>query len=145
MKILGVDPGKTTGLALIEIVDRVPHIRWMDESRDVTGLDYKDKIQLVDVVVMENFLVRPNKAKRGAFDWSDMVAPRVIGAVTSLAAQFDTKLVIQEPSIKPVGYGYSNLNYVKGKQGQHVSDAVAHAVYYGVKQRLCLPVKPPTP
>lgn len=143
--ILGVDPGKRTGLGLIEVDDTKPYgrisLKTMRESLDVTCLDYLDLLQVADVIVVENFLIRPTKARTGSFDWDNMVAPRVIGAITSQAANLKKKIVLQEPSIKPVGYGWSNQHYVKGKKGQHIPDALAHAVYYAVRKLKAIPVK----
>lgn len=140
MIALGLDPGKTTGVALIEVIEKRPTILDIQETKDVTLLAIKHLFEKCDVVVCEDFLVRPHKAKAGAFDWNDMVAPRVIGAATLLAQMFEKKFVLQQPAIKPVGYGFSNQTYKKGKQGMHIQDAVAHAVFYLVKNHLAVPV-----
>lgn len=143
MLVLGIDPGKTTGLGLIEVEGKDIALKTMRESRDETCLDYLDLLRLTDVIVVENFLIRPDKARRGSFDWDNMVAPRVIGAITAQAQNLGKKIVLQEPSIKPVGYGWSNQRYVKGKKGQHIPDALAHAVYYAVRILKANPVKRP--
>ena len=131
--ILGVDPGKTTGLSLIEVIEKKITLKMVRESRDETAVDWLDLLQEADVVVLEDFLVRPKNARTGSFDWNDMVAPRVIGAVTALSQVLHKKLVKQQPSIKPIGFAWSNQRYVKGKKGTHVQDATAHAVYYAVR------------
>lgn len=140
MKLLCLDPGKTTGVAVLEINDKKPHPIYLDETKDVTLTDIAELFRAADLVVCENFLTRPNKARKGAFDWSDMVAPRVIGAATTLSKLYDVPLVLQSPAIKPTGYGFANLKYVRGKQGVHIQDAVAHGMYYAVKHQLCGPV-----
>jgi hypothetical protein len=133
VKILGIDPGKVTGLGMIEVDGKTIKLVSMRESKDVTCSDYLDLLQEADQIVLEGFLTRPKNARAGNFDWDDMVAPRVIGAVTALAHAFQKSLVIQQPAVKPVGYAWSNQRYVKGKKGQHVPDALAHAVYYAVR------------
>jgi len=140
MKILGCDPGKTTGLGMIEVDGKTIKLVSMRESKDVTCSDYLDLLQEADQIVLEGFLTRPKNARAGNFDWDDMVAPRVIGAVTALAHAFQKPLVIQQPAIKPVGYAWSNQRYVKGKKGQHVPDALAHAVYYAVSKLKATPL-----
>jgi hypothetical protein len=140
MKILGLDPGKTTGVALLELNEKALSLVYVNETKDETLLEIVDYIKQADYVICEEFLVRPNKAHGGAFDWSDMVAPRVIGAATSLAKQYGAQFVLQSPSIKPVGYGWSAMQYVKGKQKMHMQDAVCHAVYFSVKKLHALPL-----
>ena len=138
--VLGVDPGKTTGLGLIKVEGKKITLQTIRESKDVTCSDYLDLLQEADIVVIENFRVRPLKARQGSFDYDDMVAPRVIGALIAQASNLKKKHVLQEPAIKPVGYGWSNQRYVKGKKGQHIPDAVAHAVYYAVRTLKANPV-----
>lgn len=139
--ILGIDPGKRTGLGMIKVIDKTISLHSMKESLDVTCSDYLDLLQEADFVVVESFRVRPHEAKRGSFDWDDMVAPRVIGAIEAQLSNLKKKPIYQEPSIKPVGYGFSNQRYVKGKKGQHIQDALAHAVFYAVKNLKANPVK----
>lgn len=143
MIILGIDPGKTTGLALIEFDPETRKLvpLGIQESKDMEGIEWKDWVERADVVVVENFLVRPKKARQGAFDWDPMYAPRVVGSVKTLAKLYGKQLVSQEPAIKPVGYGFANQTYLPGKKGQHCQDAIAHAVFYAVKRLNALPVK----
>lgn len=142
--ILGLDPGKTTGYALIETEGSGRNISLVNvgETKDMTLITIKDLFEKADVVVYESWRTRPGKAQSGAFNWGTMPAPEAIGAVKTLRQLFcpDATLVVQEPAIKPAGYGFANLKYVKGKDGMHVQDAVAHAVYYAVRKLRALPV-----
>ena len=131
--VLGIDPGKTTGLGLIEVDGVKISLQAIRESRDVSCLDYLDLLQKADRIIIENFRVRPMKARSGAFDWDAMIAPQVIGAINAQLANLGKFSVLQDASVKPVGYGWSNQRYVKGKKGTHCQDAVAHAVFYAVK------------
>jgi len=65
---------------------------------------------------------------------------RVIGLIQGVAEMEDRKFVLQEPAIKPMGFGWAGLKYVPGKKGTHSQDAVAHAVYYAVKVLHALPL-----
>ena len=140
-KVLGLDPGKTTGVALILIENQVikPPL-YFGECKDTTLLEIGELFLAADVVVIEDFKTRPKKARQGAFDWDDMVAPQVIGAAKVLAAQYKTPWVLQQPALKPVAYGLANQKYIAGKKGQHRQDALAHAVYYSVKVLGAFPV-----
>ncbi len=142
MRILGVDPGKKTGLAIIEATKYEScKFVWATVSDDPTGYDYTELIESVDVIVVENFRVRPGKARQGAFDWDPMIASQVIGALQLLGRQLKKPLHLQDASLKPMGYGWSNQKYVAGKKGTHSQDALAHAVYWAVKNGHALPVR----
>lgn len=141
MKILGVDPGKSTGLAIIEITNKKPRLTEARVSKDTTCFEWKDWLSEVDHIVVEDFKVRPGKARRGAFDYQQMETPKVISAIETLARLLDKTVILQQPSVKPIGYGFAQLKYVPGKQGVHIQDAAAHAMYFAVKRQLCLPSK----
>lgn len=142
MNILGIDPGRTTGLAVL-LIDENKKARlnkaWT--SLDVTAVEYYDYIKAADIIIVEDFKVRPNKAKKGSFDWSPMETPKIIGSIQTLAALIEKEVVLQQPTVKPMGYGFAHLKYIKGKPGTHIQDAAAHAMYYAVKHKLALPSK----
>lgn len=143
MKILGIDPGGTTGYSLIELKDKtiIPHE--FGHIKDKLLLELVPYLVQADIIVYENFLLRPDKARSGAFDWKSNVTEQVIGSLKTLAALHGkTKIVVQEPAQKPVGYGFANLKYVPGKKGTHWQDAHCHAVYYAVTQLGANPVRP---
>ena len=135
MKILGIDPGKTTGWAIVEWNDDKSYkdIFKMGESRDVNLLDLTEMFQEADQVVFENFLVRPGKARDGSFDWDPMITPQVIGSVKLLCRLHDRPIAEQSPSVKPPGYGFAGIPYKKAKKGVHIQDAIAHAFFFAVK------------
>lgn len=142
MKILGTDPGKSTGYALIELEGNViKPTGQFGVARNESVSEFKNLINEADVVVVEDFKVRPEIARKGRFDYNNMVAPRVIGKIELLCEMSETPIVKQQASVKPNAYGFANLKYVKGKQGQHWQDAYAHACYYAVKELGALPVR----
>jgi len=140
--ILGVDPGRTTGLALIRVDEKTPHLHDLRSSRSETLEDAEDLFRSADYVVCEDWKTRPREATQGSFNYDPMTTTRVLGAAQTLARLLQKPFELQPASIKPVGYGYSNQRYQKGKKGMHVQDAAAHAVYFGVKRKLCNPVRP---
>ena len=143
MKILGIDPGKSTGWAIIEITNK--EIKPVDQGVEKEGevRHIHTLIEQVDIVVCEDFKLRPDKARRGVFDYSSMIAPQVIGKIELLCDITGTTLAKQQPSVKPVAYGFSGLKYVPGKKGAHWQDAYSHAVYYAVTRLNAKPVSKP--
>lgn len=141
IKILGIDPGKTTGLAMLHIEDKKAKLDLAETSSDLTAVEYYDLLKKADFIIVEDFKVRPQKAQKGSFDWSQMETPKLIGSIQTLAALIGKKVVLQQPTIKPMGYGFARMIYKKGKPGTHIQDAAAHAMYYAVRQNLCSPSK----
>lgn len=140
MKILGVDPGKSTGLALIQVNEKKMELLALRTSTDSLCLDWLDLLKAADLLAVESFELRPQKARSGSFDWSDMLTPQVIGSVKTLAKMHEKEVVMQSPSVKPMGYAWSGQKYVPKKAGVHQQDALAHASYYAVKHLKAVPV-----
>lgn len=138
--ILGLDPGKKTGYALITVTHRNIRPGEFGEEGNGDVNIIAELIKLADVVVCEDFKLRPDKARRGVFDYSSMIAPQVIGKIELLCGMTKTVLAKQQPSVKPVAYGFAGLNYTKGKKGTHWQDAYCHAVYYAVTRMNAYPV-----
>lgn len=132
MLILGLDPGGTTGWALLELERKKFSLQDWGHDKDTSMAGQEENIRKADLVIVEDFLVDPKHARRGAFDRDRMIAPQVIGSIKTLCRVLDTPYHLQPNSVKPVGYGYINKKYVKGKQGMHKWDALAHAAYYAV-------------
>ncbi len=141
MLILGLDPGKSTGYALIEVVDRNIALKDFGVEKNEQVSKISDLISQSDLVICEDFKLRPEMARAGSLDYDNMVASRVIGKIELLCDLSKTKMVKQQPSLKPVAYGFAGMRYVKGKKNMHWQDAFAHAVYYSVKNQLASPVK----
>lgn len=140
-KLLGIDPGKTTGWGLIRVDEnRKIHVLQFGQTRDPTLLEIQDYLSDADLIVYEGWLTRPGDARKGSFDYDPMITPQVIGALKLQSQLLGKQVVEQSPSIKPPGYGFLGRKYVKGKKGQHQWDALAHAVYYAVKHLQAKPV-----
>lgn len=143
IKLLGIDPGKTTGWAQAEldVATRVIKPLNFGDSTDPTGLELLEMMKESDYIIVENFLVDPRYARSGAFDYDSMIAPQVIGSIRTLAAQIgkENQIAMQPSSVKPVGYAWLGKKYKKGKKGMHRWDALAHIYYYAVKNLRALP------
>jgi hypothetical protein len=133
-QLLGIDPGESTGWAVVTLAENgVLKVIDFGVSKDLTTYDLTGHIQSCDLMVVENFLIDPAKSKTGAFDHSDMKTIQVIGALQLQARLHDKRVALQSRAVKPVGYGYLRMKYVKGKKGMHSTDAMAHAVFWAVK------------
>ena len=142
IKILALDPGKTTGWAEITIKDGKIQLGIWGVTKDTTLVELIPNIKEADIIVYEAWLTRPKHLQRGAFDWDPMITPQVIGSLLTLCRALEKKEPVkQQPSIKPVGYGFAGMKYVAGKQGTHWQDAIAHAVFYAVKKLGSPPVR----
>lgn len=141
MIILGIDPGKTTGWATLAIDNtRKAKMTSFGESKELLLTDIHHLFQACEVVVFEEFWIDPKKTFSRT---PQMEVIQVIGVVKALAAQFSKPCHGQRNMIKPAGYGYLGLKYVKGAKGKHSQDALAHAMFYAVTQKLALPVQKP--
>lgn len=134
MRILALDPGKTTGWAYLNDLNPLK-IGTVKEEEYFNWLTWFVLNEPVHVLVVEDFTFRPG-FKEGK--WKTTEVAKMIGQAQAVAASNQIECVLQGASIKPVGYGMANMKYVKGKRGMHKEDAIAHAVYYyrtkGVKQ-----------
>ena len=141
MRVLGIDPGKTTGYASITI-DENHNISLGEfgQCKDMTLLDIEEEFQKADVIVYEGYWIRPDMAMRGDFNWQGAPALETIGAVMSLAKRFQKTTVKQQPAQRVPGYAFAGMTYVKGKKGLHWQDALAHACFYAVSKLRAIPV-----
>jgi len=144
-QLIGIDPGKVTGWARISTDGPVISLVEFGQTKDTTLVEIIDHLKAADVVVYEGWWTRPDKSRTGAFDWKSMDAPQVIGSLLALCKVLEIpRIHKQQPSQKVPGYGFAGLKYVKGKQGTHWQDALAHAVFYAVTQLQCHPVGKPS-
>jgi hypothetical protein len=140
MKIVGIDPGKTTGWAVITVENKKITLGKFGTTKDLSLLEIKPILADADVVAYEGFWIRPGKAEQGHFNWSQMQTPQVIGSIRTLCGELGIQTKEQQPSQKVPGYAFAGMKYVKGKQGTHWQDALAHAVFYAVRQLQAHPV-----
>lgn len=90
-----------------------------------------DENNTLDVLIVENYRIRPEPMTKGRANvWSESHESQIIGGARMAASLFGFEIVIQEPDRKPAGYGYAGLQYVAGKKGTHMQDAVAHGAYW---------------
>ena len=143
MKVLGLDPGVTTGWALVEVIDNKIDFKSWGETKDMEMIEIADIVEESDYVVYEEWVTDPRHARRGAFNQNKMPAARVIGSIRTLyrlTKKPSDRIVKQYNHQKPVAYGLAGMKYQKGKQRMHKQDALAHAVFFSVRTLKALPV-----
>lgn len=132
--LLSIDPGKMTGIALIDCTGDEPVILWSTET------EYDDTGDLINKtlyeyqgrrirIVYERFIVTPMTAKNSVADWS----LELIGVIKYLAHAYKlseplvpqmsskAKKFCPNPRLKAVGFWH------RGGAG-HARDALRHAV-----------------
>lgn len=141
MRILGADPGESTGIGILEINSSKHMVLKHSGTYSRTDLYMKlpQLLEGVTAVIIEDFKVRPNNARRGSFDWSHLVPIQVIGAMHYASIQLEIPTHFQQPNLKPVGYAFLGAKYVRGAKNVHHLDALAHAAYFLVKNKYALP------
>lgn len=121
MRILGIDPGKSTGWALLDGTKLVGH----GVAKGFVELDLILKTATYDILVIENFRIRPK-----APPWLPLTAAETIGMVKYVVevclSDRDIRVVLQEPSQKVP---------IKAARGLsvHERDALGHAIARAVK------------
>lgn len=143
IKLLGIDPGKTTGYARLDIdEDKQLKLGLFGITKDMTLVDIKKHVEEADIIIYEGWWTRPDKARGGAFDYKSMHAPEVIGSLLTLCKLLQKERIVkQQPSQRVPGYGFVGLVYKAGARGTHWQDALAHAGYYAVTKLQALPVR----
>lgn len=127
MRVLSVDPGKTTGWA-----------RWSHDEFDsgeiLGGLHQasaflEDMIHYVDVFVFEKFVISSSTVKKDLTE--AYTALYINGALQDLAFRYDTRIVTHTPGDKEWGLPFLKAigwHYVGGDG--HANDAAAHLLKY---------------
>lgn len=132
MKVMGTDPGGTTGWAVINDlrVEKIGQVKADQFHYWLTNLEPD-----VDVLVIEDYKIRPEQLV-GKYNhaWSSGQTLQFIGALKFWAHQNGIKVEMQQPSIKPIAAGWTGLPYQKGKKDMHQVDATLHAAYYLVNK-----------
>lgn len=131
MKILGVDPGGTTGYFLANFLNQkdVELIRMeaVSEGKFFQWVDLLGMPPLeFDIMALEDFIARPSFTDGR---WTELPVAKQIGALQYRCHQLGKPCVMQQPIIKPTGYALLGMKYVKGKKNMHMQDAAAHAYF----------------
>jgi len=131
-RILGVDPGGTTGFCLVEseAIGRPTGHRIIAVGEILSNdffywLQQWDSQELTHVVC-EDWIQRPDMASGR---WTPQSVAKQVGAISYRAFDLNCLYIELQPSDKPTGYKAAGLRYIKGKRGTHIEDATAHALF----------------
>ena len=139
MRVLAIDPGKTTGFA-----------EWRDREFSAWAIAYDVALDFamgqimgsaVDHVVMEDFLISQRTVKLGTANWKPGKELEFIGAVRWACDQRDISFTTQTPSqtksfatdakLKHIGWWTKGLD--------HPRDATRHLMLWLVENKLLDP------
>lgn len=142
MIILGIDPGKTTGWAVISVSDRTITPLAFGNTKDMQLIEIKLYIDEADIIVYEGWRTFKKHAESGRLNYQTVPAEQVIGSLKTLLRLRKEQPVLHEnlSGLKPVGYGWAGMKYTPGKKGMHWQDALAHAVHFAVDKRGAKPI-----
>ncbi len=139
MKILGIDPGMTTGWAVAK-VHEPDHFEWIVIS-DPLGIKYRDfnewlwkTVPKVDLVICEDYVLNPKVKKwtAAATMYNPLLTKGLVGRIEIACWHFEKKLILQEAHIKPFGFTLNKIRYPNKPSDpmRHHYDAKAHIRYY---------------
>ncbi len=142
MKILGLDPGGTTGWALVErLGPREILTLQMGEVKEPDFYEFLENWTLLlepkSLVVVEEFTARP-----GFTDgrWTKLPVAELVGMCRLRTKQLDCHLIKTQPSMLNIGYKAAGLTRKKSKNtGKNAVyrgdafDATAHAWYVATR------------
>ncbi len=134
MKILGIDPGMTTGWSLaVKDSAYLGGFKWI-KGGDVKYKDFEDffypRVPKVDLVVCEDYVLNPKVQKwaPAAAMYNRLITKELVGVIRAFCWIHKVRLILQESKIKPMGYQLNGLPYVKNSRNskRHEWDAMAH-------------------
>ena len=123
MRIVGVDPGRTTGLALVE----AERVRETEQHRSLLGLyEWLRDHRPIDLIVMERFYIS-HRTK-------DAHHPlHAIGVVLLFAERWHVEVVQQSPAVLR-----GRAAVTEGWSSPHIRSALSHVRYYLRRQGMDL-------
>jgi len=148
MKILAVDPGRTTGICLLDSdgdrikVETAYEILWEDRFPGLKALVACTLVNHINrplstlAVVIESFRLRQGRAQELA--GSDFPSLQIIGILQAfmyvVSPELVAQIVFQEPScMTRVSILEADRSWVEGSP--HKMDAYKHARYYSLMRR----------
>ena len=144
MYVAAIDPGKVSGVCVVEFIDvsgRIDAMTAIDCVRHMSAeiefpsmLDWCEvTFPKVDHVVVENFLITPQTGKNSQAPWSLMI----IGVAVAIAMRSERPYTLQKP-VDAISFASSDLLrslklWHRGGAG-HANDAIRHAVLFAVRK-----------
>lgn len=139
--LIALDPGKSSGLSIIDISDlSKPEIWWTAELDQFSTcskieewlMDHSDDAEYE--LVCESFHVTPATAKKSPGQWSS----EIIGTTRYLCEKYGVRFTLQTPTAAKNFVDNARLRdlglWHRGGEG-HANDSLRHAVLYLVEKK----------
>jgi hypothetical protein len=133
-RVLAIDPGVMNGWAITDngVIENYGQLEiGSDFNEFIGGLSFRK----IDVVVVENFRIRPGIN----FSWNEMAVIQVIGIISYVCWLNKIPMEKQEPANYSIGAKWAGITIPKNHDISHGPIAYAHATYYNHK-KLGLPI-----
>lgn len=146
MKILGLDPGGSTGWCFFAYQESVPD-KWTWAGDTITTPDHHQLIRallqryLPDIIVCEDFQFRQQAGKENYRKGLELISRDYIGIVKLIAHDLDARLIMQQPSTKDANIVRDeNLKRLgiwrePAHPNRHYHDACRHTASYIIQKR----------
>lgn len=133
--ILGVDPGKSTGIAVVLVpTGALETIGNYTEPELIHFLSAEIDASRVMHIVMENFIVYKHRAAKMV--GSKMEASKIIGMVTFWANQNSIPVTLQMAHVLSTARKQTRIDPSGAHAKNHWADAANHALYWAYERRL---------
>lgn len=136
LRIFAVDPGGTTGFALIEGAKVI-------QAGEIPTADFHNWLAEevpsdIQYLIVEDYKIRPERLTHANHAWASGLTIQLIGALKFWAHLNEVTLVLQQAYIKATASGWTGLPYNPKSpvQNQHAYDAAMHGVYFLIKKKL---------
>lgn len=120
--VLAIDPGMTTGLALVSFQGVLLHVT-TDNFKTFEGVAHYILDNTIDVVVIEDFIGAGPRTKEAIF------VLKLIGKIEGVCYTQGIPVVMQNPQVRKP-YMLMVRNNLKKAISKHEEDAYAHALAY---------------
>jgi hypothetical protein len=130
MKILCIDPGETTGFAVLEDHRANLHQAMTRNVHDM--MEELNKFYDLDLVIYENYLIYPNKVRMHTM--KELVIPKLCGAIEAFCSMKDVDFITYRATDTHTGLDnmvHALNNGTKMKhEWRHASDALLLGLRY---------------
>ena len=132
MKLLCCDPGKLSGLSILELEDNKVEILETTELEQYDTCEWiLDRFDSIDKVVCEDFIISPRTGKMKTSD--TRFSLEIIGFIRYLCVKNKKPLILQTPAHMKSFFANWSLRdfglWSKGGEG-HKRDSIRHGVVY---------------
>jgi len=137
MRVVAVDPGVTSGVAIMTFPYRFDNLPGTWELSQMETIEWASQLDALDVIVCESFIPRP-----GAKNFQP-ASLEIIGALRYVSWLRQIPFVLQSPADAKrfsTNEKLKTLGWYQSTVGGHANDAQRHLLLYAIKTEL-IPVE----